>query len=472
MLMIFKTLKKRIWGRLSSTLSKVVILICLISNGLLAGIGEDLMTFFNKAGVMANVTTPGAHRDQSAGYYSGGGLSVRNRVKNEQIATMQLPEINAGCGGIDMFMGGFSHISKDALIAALRNIGTNAAGYAFKLGIKTIAPMIDGVMEELNALATQINQANINSCETAATLLGGVWPKSDLTSRHLCTSMGTGMGAMSDWAAARQGCGAGGQRSNVIAQKGTKEGYKDILAEEFNVAWEVIKRNKFLNANNDLAYLCMTLAGTIVSYREGSKGKVVTYPSHADNDDLLKALFDGGEATLYACSDTTGKCLRITQVKHTIPADKAFRLKVAKTLGEITKKAINDEALTQEEIGFIENVRLPLYKMINVLSAYKRAEFDLRDYADVVTMDFIYQYIGEILEVMFAETANLRNAQVSEEEIGKFMKQLQKAKEAISNRRKDAYEQMNQALIMVETAKVYEKKVENTFDALQKGMRE
>ncbi len=73
---------------------------------------------------------------------------------------------------------------------------------------------------------------------------------------------------------------------------------------------------------------------------------------------------------------------------------------------------------------------------------------------------------------MFAETANLRNAQVSEEEIGKFMKQLQKAKEAISNRRKDAYEQMNQALIMVETAKVYEKKVENTFDALQKGMRE
>ena len=116
---------------------------------------------------------------------------------------------------------------------------------------------------------------------------------------------------MSDWAAARQGCGAGGQRSNVISQKGTKEGYKDILADEFNVAWEVIKRNGFLNANKDLANLCMTLAGTIVSYREGDKGRVVTYPSKADNDDLLKALFDGGEATLYACSDSTGKCLRM-----------------------------------------------------------------------------------------------------------------------------------------------------------------
>ena len=383
---------------------------------------------------------------------------------------MQLPSINAGCGGIDMFMGGFSHISKDALIAALRNIGTNAAGYAFKLGIKTIAPMIDGVMEDLNSLATQVNQANINSCETAATMLGGVWPKSDLTSRHLCTSMGSGMGAMSDWAAARQGCGAGGQRNAIISQKGTKDGYKDILAEEFNVAWEVIKRNGFLNANKELGFLCMTLAGTIVSYKEGGNGRVVTYPSKADHDDLLKSLFDGGEAPLYSCSDT-GKCLKITVTKHMIPADKAFRLKVTKMLGEITRKAISDEQLSPEEIGFVENVKLPLYKMINVLSAYKRAEFDLRDFSDIVTMDFIYQYIAEILDVMLAETANLRNAQVSEEEVSRFMKQLQKAKEAIANKRKDAYEQMNQALIMVETAKVYEKKLENTFDALQKGMR-
>lgn len=154
-----------------------------------------------------------------------------------------------------------------------------------------------------------------------------------------------------------------------------------------------------------------------------------------------------------------------------IPADKAFKQKVYKILGDISRKALNDEALTQEEIGFIENVRLPLYKMVNVLSAYKRAEFDLREFTDVVTMDFIYRYIDEILDVMFAETANLRNAQVSEEEVGRFMKQIQKAKEAIAKKRADAYQQMNQALIMVESTKVYEKKLENTFDNLQKGMR-
>ena len=107
----------------------------------------------------------------------------------------------------------------------------------------------------------------------------------------------------------------------------------------------------------------------------------MTYPSKADNNDVLKALLEGGTAPLYACSDSNGKCLKMTTLSRNILANKAFKQKVYKILGDISRKALNDEALTQEEIGFIENVRLPLYKMVNVLtqcvSAYKRAEFDL-----------------------------------------------------------------------------------------------
>ena len=446
------------------------LILCLVCFETQAGVGEDLEAFFQAVGMTTNVTTPGAHRDQSAGYYSGGGLSVRSRVKNAQIATLRLPSINAGCGGIDMFLGGFSHINKDALINALRNIGSNAAGYAFKLSLKTIAPMIDGVMEDLNDLATKINQANINSCETAATLLGGVWPKSDLTSRHLCTSMGSGLGALSDWAAARQGCGAGGQRPEIMSQKSAKPEYQDMLVEEFNVAWEVIKKNDFLKGNRDLAHLCMTLAGTIVSYKEGDRGRVVSYPSKADHDDMIKVLFEGGTTDIYSCADA-GKCLRINAVKQTIPSAKAFMMKVRKTLGDLGAKAMSDEAFSPQEIAFIENVRLPLYKMINVMSAYKRSEFDLRDFTEIVTVDFIHQYITEILDVMLAEAANLRNAQVSEEEISRFIKRLQQAKANISAKRADAYRQINQALIMIETTKTYERKIENAFDDLQKGQR-
>lgn len=431
------------------------------------GIGSDLEGFFHKMGTTTNSTSPGVHHDQAAGYYSGGGLSMRNRARNSQVATLQLPSFKAGCGGIDMFTGGFSFVSSGELVNALKSIGSSAASYGFMLAMKTFAPAVQSVMSELQDMASKINQANINSCETAATMLGGVWPKSDLTSRHICTSMGSGGGMFKDWAAARQGCGTGSERSGVMSRKGQIEEYKNILADEFNIAWEVIKRNNYLLSDPELAELCMTISGTIVAYKEGESRKVASFPSKADNDDLVKTLFEGGTVTAYGCQETQ-KCLKI-QLKNYNVAAGGFGNRVRKTLSDITRKAINDEALDEKEIAFIGKVRLPVYKMVNVLATYKRAEYNLQDFTDIICIDLIHQYITEILDVMLEEVANLKNAQVSDEEVNRFISQLQKAKASINTKRKIAYEQMNQMLIMIETTKTYERKLENTFEVLQKG---
>jgi conjugative transfer pilus assembly protein TraH len=201
-----------------------------------SNIGKDLVNFFKSAGTASNVTAPGAYKDQSAGYYSGGGIAARTGARNAQLATIQMPGFRAGCGGIDAWLGGFSHISSDALVKMLRNIGSNAASYAFMLAVQTVSPQIYNIMNELNALATQINQTNINSCEAAATMLGGMWPKSDQSSKHLCQAMGSNLGEFSDWAAARQGCGAKGDRSKVLNRASSDPRYKDMLVGEFNLA--------------------------------------------------------------------------------------------------------------------------------------------------------------------------------------------------------------------------------------------
>src|SRR4051812_8521066 len=84
---------------------------CLLTPGpCFAGINEDLMAFFKSAGMASNVTTPGAYQDQTAGFYTGGSIAARNAVRNVQLATVQMPGVRAGCGGIDLWMGGFSHI--------------------------------------------------------------------------------------------------------------------------------------------------------------------------------------------------------------------------------------------------------------------------------------------------------------------------------------------------------------------------
>jgi conjugative transfer pilus assembly protein TraH len=434
-----------------------------------AGIGEDLEKFFKDSGIVdANTTSPGAHRDQSAGYYSGGGMTARMRVKNAQLGTLQLPSINAGCGGIDMYLGGISYISKDGIVQALRHIGGNAAGYAFKLALKTMAPMIDGVMEDLNALANMINQSNINSCETAATLLGGVWPKSDLTSRHLCTAMGSGTGMLTDWATARQGCGAEGKRPEVMSRKDGKTEYKDMLAEEFNVAWEVIKKNGFLMSGKDLAQLCMTLTGTIVSYREGGNGVIARYNSKADRADMIKALKHGGNTPIYKC-DNFDRCLKIREENANIPAKNALYVKVATMLDSLSKKAESDVTFTEAEKAFIENVQLPIYKMLNIRSALKHSSVSLTEFTDIIANDLLYQYILEILDLMVEQTASLRNVQVSDEQITAFLDQVHKAKSAVTSKKNEAYREMNQKLLMIQSIMIDEQKVENLFNASQSG---
>jgi conjugative transfer pilus assembly protein TraH len=178
----------------------------------------------------SNVTTGGAYKDQTAGYYTGGSLSVRNKARDVQMATFQMPGFRAGCGGIDLWGWGGSLISVLLiLLMSLRNIGSTAASYAFMLAVQTVSPQIYNIMNELNALATQINQTNINSCEMAATVLGGVWPKTDQSSKHLCQAMGTQLGQFSDWSAARQGCGAKGDRQDILSRNQQYSPYKDML---------------------------------------------------------------------------------------------------------------------------------------------------------------------------------------------------------------------------------------------------
>lgn len=449
-------------------LKKLSFLCLFVSFEAFGGIGSDLEGFFRKMGSSTNMTTPGAFQDQAGGYYSGGGIAIRNQSKNAQLVNLQLPKISAGCGGINIFSGGFSFISSKELVDVLKKVGANAVSYGFNLAMKTMAPSVHDTISELYNKASEINRANINSCEMATTLVGGLWPKGDIASRHVCTSLGTMSGGLKDWAAARHDCGAGQQSNSILGSKNSKEEYKNILVNEFNVAWEVLKKNSYLFKDREFAELCMTISGTIVAYKDASgERRVKTFPSKADQADLIKGLFDGGEVDVYKCEDGE-KCLKVGSKRVRI-ASSGLANQVRKTLHELTNKAIQDEELTQQEKDFIEGVKLPLFKFINVLAAYKHSGLTLTEYTDIVSIDLIHHYITEIIDVMLAEAANLRNVQVSDEEITTFIKQLRQAKAAIHNKRMAAYEEMTKTLMLIENTTIYERKLEDSFERMQRS---
>lgn len=436
-----------------------------------ADIGSDLGKVFQGLGSHTNASEGGTYSDQSAGYYSGGSLFVRNQNRNLQPATVQMPGFNAGCGGIDMHMGGFSFVDSKQLVEMLRNIGSKAQSYAFMLAVQSLTPQVYNVMNELNALAQEINQFNIGSCEAASTAVGAVWPKSDMASKHLCQSMSSNLGAVSDWTQSRHACGAKGDRSEILARGDSDPKYKDMLKDEYNLAWKAIQMDAFLASDKELASLFMTLSGTLISRKVADGGSTggatsgyerVTLPSLADQDALLTALLDGGNATVYLCDSADEKCLRPNKAGSvTIAPEKAFRHKVHQTLSAMVEKIHDDTLLTPEEQGFLNATKLPIYKILNVLTAFRKggAPVNIHEYDDMIALDIVHQYILEILTIVSQGLTHLREVQVDEGAIATLQKQLVEARKRIAERRHSAFERLDTALSLIQKTQAIEQQV-------------
>ena len=450
---------------------KILILILIVTPASARGIGQDLMTFFKKAGLTSNVTTPGSYQDQAAGFYTGGSVVVRNGVRNAQVATVQMPGFRAGCGGIDLWMGGFSHIKSQQLVEMIRNIGSATASYAFMLAVQTVSPQIYNIMNELNNLATQVNQANINSCEVAATTLGGVWPKSDQASKHLCQAMGSNLGTFSDWSAARQGCGAGGDRERVFKDRSDPR-YKDMFVGEFNLAWKAIQANAFLSGDKELAQLFLTLVGSIIvrsgtsqtSYFQGKSGTDKSYEvthltGFADRDDVITGLLMGGQTPLYVCHDEA--CLKPELSQVLISENHALRKRVHAILESLVQKIYQDAEPTAEEKDFLNSTRLPVFKMLNVLTAFRKghAPLDIHQYADLIALDVLYKYVLEVIDIVHDSIAQLRAVQVDDTHLERFLNSLRIARERITARRNNAFQHMDNVLSFIQSTQLIEKQL-------------
>lgn len=432
-----------------------------------ADISSDLGKFFDRLGYASNSTKGGAFQDQSAGYYTGGSLVARTRPRNVQLATVQMPGYKAGCGGIDIYTGGFSHIRASELVHAMKQIGANMGSFAFTLAVQTISPQINNTVNYLNDLATRINSMSINSCEVGATLVGGMWPKSDMASAHLCKSMGSSLGGFSDWASARQGCGVGGKRDSTLQNKDSNEGFKNMLVGEFNLAWKALQHFSFLQQDRGLSEFFMSLSGTLISRKKDGGHELETLPSLADNADLLNALLDGGEATGYVCdSDTEDRCLRPTKKSHTISSGSGFRSMVSKMLGDILSNIYNNSEHTSDQQNFVSSCQLPVYKILNIVAAHKRGggAIDVQEYADIITLDIVYQYLMEILDLIYENLNHLKGVQVDDAQIQRFQAGLYQARTRLIEKRSLGLQDLQTKLAVIQLTKLREQQVFAQFN--------
>ena len=419
---------------------------------------DRLQAFFKNAGGSSNSTRAGVFQSQSAGYYTGGSFVGRIPVDNIQPFHIQMPGFRIGCGGIDAWFGGFSHISSEQLVNALRQIGSSMASYAFMIALETISPEIYNVMNELQAIAQKINDLNINTCEAAATALGGLLPQSDATSKHLCQAMGTSYGGLSDWTAARHKCGSGGERQRILDSP--HQDLQSTFKDEFNVVWQALLKNPFLSRDKRVAEMFMTIAGTLIVKREGDSYQTHHLRSAALDQSFMQTILQGGTIRLYRC-DTQEKCLIPTLSREEKMQSKALIPLVSSTLAAMVDKIFKDKRLTAEEVSFLNNTTLPIFKILNVLTAYKKghAPIEIESYAEIIALDIVHHFILNILDLVEDSVTQLRSAQMSDASIADYLENIKSVRGLIVQARGTAVEHMNAVLSMIHSVQLVEKQL-------------
>jgi conjugative transfer pilus assembly protein TraH len=417
-------------------------------------IDHDLDQYFNDLGYSSNTTSPNVYHGQQAGYYTGGSVSLRNQVRDVQVVQYTLPSYRSGCGGIDLFAGSFSMITSDEMTALLQNILNSAGAYAFTLALESTTPEIENVMNKWNEYLSKINQANLNSCEMAENLVGGMWPKMRNSQQRVCEDVGSNTGVFSDWAKARQGCGVGGDFNESMKKGMNDSRYQEMMFNQGNIVWMALQKNKLLRDDTQLAELFMSLSGTVILDNNGNGDNPTThksYPALVENNNLVKALLDGGNATIYHCNDTTQTrsdlkvsqvCLKLEPYQTiTVSENNGFKKHVAKLLNSIAEKIRGNEALSQEEIGLLQATSLPVYKMLTVQTAYMKDGKlpDVNQYSDVIAIDIVYQYLHESLSIIKASVAI---TPFPDEIIAEIEPSIDRELEMLAHQRTTAYSQL------------------------------
>ncbi len=362
-----------------------------------ADVGSDLRNFWERSGGGVNVTKPTAYQGQQAGYATMGSLYLRTRPRNSQLAAMQLPSIRAGCGGIDIFSGSFSFISKEELIALMQAIMQNATGFAFELALQSLSPGVQEIVDNLRDLMHAVNAGNINSCEAGQLLTASLWPKLDASSQHICQTIGGYTGQFADRVSARHGCGTGGKHGSTLGQASGE--LAEQVPVDVNYAWRAIRKDNFLSSSPPIAEFFMTLTGTIITVAPENDDAPITHRTIAPralSPEAAKALVEGGKYKSLRCDELI-KCLDPTLSDRTITENDALFAITAKAIEDLSDAISNDTTPPAESIALINLTSIPIYEHLVTAKSYKYrfVQDDINSMAEVVAVDLAMAYVDE-----------------------------------------------------------------------------
>lgn len=116
----------------------------------------------------------GGYQNQQRGFYSAGGFSGRYRMTNDFLVTASPPRLEVGCGGIDLFSGGFTYLDPEYIVEKFERIIQASPAFAFDLAMTQYCQVCKDSMNTLTAITDQLNSIQLNDCRMSKRLVTAV----------------------------------------------------------------------------------------------------------------------------------------------------------------------------------------------------------------------------------------------------------------------------------------------------------
>jgi len=338
-------------------------------------------------------TSPGSFEDQTRGYVTAGGMSGRVDVHNDYLMSLTLPKVKAGCGGIDMFLGGMSFLDPDYLVQKLESILQAAPAVAFQYLLETLDEKMGNIISKMEAATNFLNSIQVNDCRLANRMVQIA--KGD-------DNMSGIIEEMTGYKSVKEGFAKSFQQSREKIQANKNNPTEDLKDALANCPAEV---TDIFRTGSLLSHAATRVgAGDWASVMRARVGDVYMRWDPADKVPIFSAIPACPHQDTESVDDfLTGKVQRRAL---NVPASAADctpdtgkgALELARErLQAITTKIRTRSALTADERQFVANVRtLPVYRMLEWGVRQGVPDSVIADTDELVALTLAYQMLNDL----------------------------------------------------------------------------
>jgi conjugative transfer pilus assembly protein TraH len=282
-------------------------------------IRSDMSNMFKNYGFSTSATNPGAYMAQTRGMITGGSFSARAPYLPLNLVSISPPQIKAGCGGLDMYFGGINFISRQEFTQLLKNIGQNAIGYAFELGLETLCPQCNATIKSLADKINKLMNMATNTCDAAKKIVNwGVQSTIEAPINDCISALEDSGYSEYD---ARQDClNEGGQLASALYSATATNNTGHQLSAWHSPGVSTYDQLNYVHdqygspLTEDEKYYIMSLVGTYTTKIIGTDGTSVATPisewtgytltlkdflNGTDNATLIEPAYSGGNTGVY-----------------------------------------------------------------------------------------------------------------------------------------------------------------------------